>query len=310
MYKLGILIVLVLFGAGVMVTAQKQVAITIDDVPNIRKYQLDGKIAFLTYLSENNIPSAIFINESRLLKDSDASNNYLKPWIDDKYVTVGSHTYSHPHYSEVELEEFTKDIIKGLVVSTGLAAQTGKTIDYFRFPFNDLGNDLNEHNAIQDVLDSLHLILTPFTVESSDWMFNSIYEYYLKNDSINKAEEIGRAYVDATMKSFEWMDSLTIAQYGRTVKHIYLCHDNSINADYLPIIVDKLRASDYQFISLDDAMNDEVYQQPSHFHKSWGISWVYRWMTDEEERKKLMRQEPGVMEYYKIYERIRSVPKY
>ncbi len=301
---------MVLMGAGCMVTAQKQVAITIDDVPNIRKYKSDANMTFLNYLSENRIPSAIFINESRLRNDPDNSLVYLKPWIEDKYVTAGSHTFSHPHYSKVDLDTFKKDIIKGLEVSKKIAAQTGKSVKYFRFPYNDLGNDSLEHDAIHNVLDSLKLISTPFTVESSDWMFNAIYEYYLNNDSLSQAREIGQAYVDATMRSFAWMDSLTVAQYGRQLKHIYLCHDNSINADFLPDIVERLKAKDYTFISLDDAMTDEVYRQQSHFYKSWGISWVYRWMSDEAARKKLMRQEPGVMEYYKLYERLRSSQSY
>jgi peptidoglycan/xylan/chitin deacetylase (PgdA/CDA1 family) len=301
---------LILLGMGWISYAQKQVAITIDDVPNIKKYQSEDKMAFLDYLSENQIQAAIFINESRLGHQSNSAIKYLEPWIVDANITVGTHTYSHSRYSKAGLDVFTKDIVKGIEVSSGLAAEVDKSIDYFRFPYNDLGKDSLEYEAIHYVLDSLQLISTPFTVECSDWMFNSIYEYYLKTDSVNKAKEIGQAYVDATLDSFEWMDSLTIAQYGRRVKHIYLCQDNSINVKYLPLIVERLKADDYEFISLDEAMDDEVYSQQSHFYKSWGISWIYRWMTDNEERKKLMRQEPDVMEYYRIYERISSVQGY
>lgn len=312
MNKLRLYTGFVLFMLAWQIQAQKQIAITIDDVPNIKKYSSDGKIALLNYLSVNNLPSAIFVNEGRLLKDSivNANNRYLEQWIEDRHVTVGLHTYSHPHYSEVGLEAFTKDIVKGFQVSKNLALEAGKSIEYFRFPYNDLGSDSIQHVSVQAVLDSLNLICAPFTVESSDWMFNSIYEFYLRNDSIDKAKAIGQAYLDATVRNFAWMDSLVVAQYGRVVKHIYLCHDNSINVDYLPQIINELKAKGYEFISLKEAMTDEVYQQSTFFYKSWGISWVYRWIVDEKERKQLMRKAPDVMEYYKIYERIRSVSGY
>ncbi|MCU4157351.1 polysaccharide deacetylase family protein [Carboxylicivirga sp. A043] len=312
MKKLVFLSVIVLIITGCQMTEQKQVAITIDDVPNIRKYRAESEIAFLNYLSDNQLPAAIFINEGLLFNDTsvDTNSHYLKRWIDDDHITIGNHTYSHPNYSIIGLEAFTNEIVKGMKVSAEIAAESGKTIDYFRFPYNDLGNDSLQQTAIKLVLDSLRLISTPFTVESSDWMFNAIYEYYLDTDSLDKAKEIGQAYIAATLRHFDWMDSVTVAQYGRPIKHIYLCHDNSINVDYLPQIIDALKAADYKFISLDDAMSDEVYQQNSHYYNSYGISWVYRWMGDEQERGQLMRQAPDVNDYFEMYKRITSETDY
>ncbi|MBS2211049.1 polysaccharide deacetylase family protein [Carboxylicivirga mesophila] len=289
------------------------VAISIDDVPNISLYAQDGyKTLLLDSLEELAIPVAIFINEGLFFDfdDKKVSEQLLERWIESELLTVGTHTFAHTDYSKVGLEVFRDDVIKGMLHSQRLCADAGKTIKYFRFPYNSLGNDSIEQSAIGEVLDSLHLTTTPFTIESSDWMFNAIYEYYIKTDSTEMAAAIGDAYVNATIKNFMWMDSLSIGQYHRHIKQIYLCHDNTINADYLPRIINMLRNQGYLFVSLGDALNDSVYQQQNYYHKKWGISWVYRWMNNEAERKRLMKMAPDGMEYYPVYERLNNTTGY
>ncbi len=293
--------------------AQKKVAITIDDIPNIRQFKADGRQSLLLdTLVSRRIPAAIFINEGLLYQNQANCDNIelLKKWIAADEVTVGTHTYAHSNYSKVGIDSFRMDIIKGMEQSQLLSEQFGKEISYFRFPYNDLGSDSLQQTKAQEVLDSLELISCPFTVESSDWMFNAIYEYYIKADSLDKAKSIGEAYLAATLRNFSWMDSLAKAQYGRDVNHIYLCHDNAINIDYLPVIIDSLMAHCYEFIDLDEVLTDTIYWQKSYFYKGWGISWMYRWMTDEKERSRLMKQAPDVGEFYELYQKISSNPGY
>ena len=269
-------------------------------------------MALCDTLSNLNVPTTIFINEKRLAEDDTGRlmTDYLKRWIDNSIVTPGTHTYSHPHYSEVDIDLFTIDVIKGMTVTKGLCTHKNERLRYFRFPFNDLGKDSLQHlNAIQ-MLDSLQLIATPFTIESSDWMFNAIYNYYINSDSITQANMIGEAYVCATINKAVWIDSLTLQMNKRPVKQIYLCHDNAINKKYLPRIIQLLKEKNYQFISLDEALTDPFYDQSSYYYKNWGISWVYRFMQDNHERMQLMQSEPDVLHYYEMYEQINSRENY
>ncbi|WP_289053842.1 polysaccharide deacetylase family protein [Carboxylicivirga marina] len=312
MVRFSFILALFLLFLGNLLQAQKYVAITVDDVPKVGKYQQDGCLKLLDTISSLGVPVAAFINEGLVVNHPSGKigERVLERWISHEKVTVGMHTFAHSRYSEIGVDSFANDIIKGMALSKALCSQHSKALKYFRFPYNDLGKDSVQHLAAQLLLDSLQLISTPFTIESSDWMFNTIYEYYIDTDSIHKASEIGEAYVQATMRNFHWMDSLMFAQYDRAIKHIYLCHDNSINVDYLPVIIKKLREQDYKFVSLDTAMKDKVYTQTSYFYKKWGISWVYRWMEDSKQRIALMRQEPDVMAYMKLYDRISSQKKY
>ena len=41
--------------------------------------------------------------------------------------------------------------------------------------------------------------ITPFTVESEDWAYNTLYENALKNNDNDKARKIGEQYVTHTL---------------------------------------------------------------------------------------------------------------
>ncbi|MEP2669312.1 MAG: polysaccharide deacetylase family protein [Cyclobacteriaceae bacterium] len=288
---------------------QTKVAITIDDVPNTRQYYADGfRSELLERLDSLQIPVAIFINEGLIGKTEfiDKNKQLLNDWVAKPYTTLGNHSYSHLRYSDVGTESFKADVVKGQVLTNELAIKHNKSLQYFRFPFNDLGKDKAQHDQMAHVLDSLGYISTPFTVESSDWMYSYIYDYYLEQGDKDKAKKVGDQYISKTMEYFQFFDSLSMKLYGRSVSQIYLCHDNALNAKYLPKVLHQLKMKQYQFVSLEQAMKDPVYQQKDVYDKKWGISWLYRWMDAQEERVKWMKAEPTVAELELQYNQLQK----
>jgi hypothetical protein len=85
-----------------------------------------------------------------------------------------------------------------------------------------------------------------------------------------------------------------------------MCHDNTINIDYLPEIVEKLKIKNYDFIGLEEALLDEVYNNKNYYNKKWGISWIYRWIENDEERKEIMQTEPTTIEIENLFETIQG----
>lgn len=304
-----IFLFLLFFGASTFANAQSKIAITIDDVPSTRKFERRNfQTPFLNQLDSLGIPATIFINEGTLYNTDYVSKNFdlLNRWIESEYITPGNHTFSHLRYSAVGYKKFVADIEKGEAITRELAKKHGKSLKYFRFPYNDLGADSLQQVQIQTYLNEKGYVSTPFTVESSDWVFNALYEHYLKKNDLLKAKEIANEYINTTLACFSYFDSLAIARYNRPIHQIYLCHDNSLNADYFSILVEKLKERGHTFITLDEAMQDKVYQQKNNYSKKWGISWFYRWMNDETEMKKLMRAEPDISDIYERYQKIQN----
>ena len=286
---------------------QKSISITIDDVPNATKYQKDGySPKLLNLLDSLDIPFTIFINENKILQTEDVEHNkaLLESWVKRELALIGNHTYSHPRYSDAGLDSFVQDIEKGEILTKRYAVKHGKNLAYFRFPFNDMGKDSIQHVQIREYLRSKDYIIAPFTVESSDWMFDYVYQHYLDSGEIGKAKAVGEQYVQKTVALVGFFDEMAKSLYGRSVKHIYLCHDNAINADYLGEIITRLKLNDYQIVSFKESLTDPIYDQQDHYYKKWGISWLYRWMDTQEERVKWMKQEPDLSEIQGTYQQI------
>jgi peptidoglycan/xylan/chitin deacetylase (PgdA/CDA1 family) len=286
------------------VYGQTNISITIDDVPNTRKFQQDNfQSDLLTKLDSIEIPITIFINEGLIYKTDSFNKNFklLNDWIQPNYVTVGNHTFSHSRYSDVGFDSFKIDIEKGESITRELTKKHNKLLSYFRFPYNDLGKDSIQHNKIDSLLQTKNYISAPFTIESSDWMFNYIYEYYLKKSDLYSASKIGDLYVTKTLEYIEFFDSLSVNKYGRKINQIYLCHDNSLNANYLIEIISRLKEQNYNFISLEKTLEDDAYQQVYRYYRKWGVSWLYRWMPTQKERVKWMKKEPNIDYTYNLY---------
>jgi len=306
-FKLFITGILMLFVYQLSFSQEKSISITIDDVPNTSKYQKDGFTpVLLNVLDSLNVPFTIFINEEKVYKTDSLVKNkqLLEAWIKNDLALIGNHTYSHPRYSDIGLGRFVQDIEKGETLTKEYVSKHHKELNYFRFPFNDLGNDSLQHVSIQNVLSRKGYIIAPFTVESSDWMFDFVYQYYLNKGQLREARKIGEQYVDKTIELVRFYDSLANKIYHRPVKHIYLCHDNAINADYMAKIVYRLEHEKYKVISFEEALTDPIYKQADIYHKKWGISWLYRWMDTQKERVKWMRKEPDLSEIQQLYEQL------
>jgi len=219
-------------------SGQSKVAITIDDVPNISKFKRDHfNNILLNKLDSLNIPIDIFINEGNIYKNEHVSKNFdlLNQWAKRAYVSLGNHSFNHPRFSDVGVDSFAIEIDKGESITGELSKLYNKKLKYFRFPYNDLGKDSLQQIQIANYLQQNNYIIAPFTIESSDWIFNYLYKYYLRNNQKEKAKNIGNSYVEITLKYFSFFDSIAVNQYGRKINQIYLCHDNSINADYIEV---------------------------------------------------------------------------
>lgn len=286
---------------------EKSISITIDDVPNTTQYQKDNFTpALLSLLDSLKVPFTIFINEDKIHKTEFQNRNkrLLEQWIKNNQATIGNHTYSHSRYSEVGFGNFIKDIEQGEKLTKLYASKYNKEVKYFRFPFNDMGKDSTQHMQIREYLKSRNYIIAPFTIESSDWMFDTVYQYYLDIGETNKAKAIGKQYVEKTMALVTFYETMANAIYNRPIKQIYLCHDNAINTDYLAEIISRLKQEDYNIVSFEESLTDSIYNQEDTYYKKWGISWLYRWMDTQEERVGWMKQEPNMSELEILYQRI------
>lgn len=284
---------------------QRSVSVTIDDVPNVQLFEANGYSSILLKrLDSLALPVAIFINEGNLkqTKSFDKNKGLLKSWVLNDHITVGNHSYSHPNYGDVGFDVFKENVLKGEELTHEILKGSGKKLEYFRFPFNGMGKDSAAQASMKQFLNSKNYIVTPFTVESEDWLYTQLYEKALREKDFKSAKSIGEKYVQFSLALFDHFDSLSVAHYRKPAKQIYLCHDNRLNTDYLPVLINALQKKSYKMISLKEAMLDPVYQSKDYYHGNAGFSWIYRWMENVDKRRAAMRAEPTNTDIQKAYE--------
>jgi hypothetical protein len=112
------------------------------------------------------------------------------------------------------------------------------------------------------------------TIGLDDWTFNEKYMALEAEKNWAARYEVGQAYLADVRKRVTYWDSVSVALEGRSVKHVIMFHANRINRDYLGQILDEMQAKGYGFISLDEAYQDPIYQEPDEWGTPVGVSFL------------------------------------
>lgn len=170
-----------------------------------------------------------------------------------------------------------------------------KSIQYFRFPYNALGKDSADQAAkaaaVRNVRKRKYSI-APFTIESADYVFALLYDHELALGNALRADSIAWWYIDYTMEIVRIIESQTRELHGRDISQIFLCHANALHAACYPKLIERLKGDGYDFITLDEALRDSVYQNRNYYHGTYGISWLYRWISRKDIRQRYQRNVP------------------
>jgi peptidoglycan/xylan/chitin deacetylase (PgdA/CDA1 family) len=262
----------------------RRVAITIDDCPVVNELTDLGNFQRITNglvgsFQVEKVPVTTFINERQLNVPGqrDARAAVVEQWLNAGFQ-LGNHTYSHKSASNVPVDQFQDDIVKGEVITRAILEQRGRQLVWLRYPYLHSGATAETHQAIVDFLDQRKYRVAPVTVDYADYTFAGAYVRELRRGSIEVAERIKQAYLDQVDVGFDYAERSSLELFGREIAQILLIHCNELNAVTLRESIARMRKRGYTFISLDEAMQDLAYQRPDTFAGSGG-SWLSRSAT-------------------------------
>src|SRR5688572_16069938 len=262
----------------------RRVAITIDDGPVVNEMTDLGNFQRITNglvgsFQVEKVPVTIFINERQLNVPGqrDARAAAVEQWLNAGFE-VGNHAYSHKSASNVPVDEFTDDVVKGEVITRALLERRGQQLLWLRYPYLHSGATAEAHQAIVDFLEKRKYRHAPVTVDYADYTFAGAYTRELRRGNIEVAERIKQAYLDQVDIGFNYAERYSMELYGREIAQILLIHCNELNSVSLRDSIARMRKRGYTFISLDEAMKDEAYHRPDTFAGPGG-SWLSRTAT-------------------------------
>ena len=281
-------------------TVQRYIAITIDDLPVVTiqdglsvRQEITKKL--LAKITAAKVPAIGFVNENKLYtngKLDDAKVDLLRRWL-DAGLELGNHTFSHLSLNSNPLEKYEDEILKGETVTKQLLAAKNQRIRYFRHPYLMTGKTLETKQKLAEFLTAHGYKIAPVTYDNDDYVFARAYDIAKRNGDAKLQEQVGAAYVPYLESKFDYWERQSVKLFGREPKQTLLLHANSINADYFDKVAEMLQRRNYKFISLDEALTDDVYKLPDTWVNNAGISWLHRWAI-EKGKDQVLKAEPDV----------------
>jgi len=274
--------------AGQTAKIDRQVAITIDDLPAGMADRLPAAdiiamtTRLLTTLRDQKVPVVGFVNEKKLYKPGEVDERIkaLETWLDYGFE-LGNHTFSHMSLNQAGLKAWEDDVIQGESVTSMLLAQHRMKLRYFRHPYLDTGRDLATRREAEKFLIERGYRIAPITLDGWDWMFAGLYEDAKKRNDDPMKQQIVREYLAYHDAVFAYTEQLSAKVVGYEPKQILLLHASNLEADHIGELLDVLRKRGYRFISLEDALGDSAYSLPDTYVGEEGTGWIDHWAISQ-----------------------------
>lgn len=264
----------------------RKMALTFDDLPYVNPARQEFlpnaqriTTEILRVLKAHRAPAVGFVNEGKLQAagEVDKRTALLRQWV-DAGMTLGNHTYSHPDFNRLTVEQFQDEISKGEVITRRLMERRRPYQLYFRHPMTHTGDTQEKKEAIEKFLIARGYQVTPHTIENSDFIFNVGYVRALINKDEALAKRLRAVYLDYTIAVTEFAERVSPQIFRREVTQTMLLHTNDITADCLDEMLQRFATRGYRFVTLNEAMADPAYQTKDTLVSTHGPSWLWRWM--------------------------------
>lgn len=213
--------------------------LTIDDIAS------KNTPAIVDYLCEKGIPAIMFAVGQNVEKFYDAAIYALK-----KGMIVGNHSYSHPHFSEISLEDGIADFEKNEAVLDKLYKDAGVERKFrpVRFPFGDKGGDnkekYQEYFAAKGFtkLDDSNITYPWWKEQGLDKDIDTLWTYDFEEYRVRPGSDFTFDDVLAKMENAEPEEGGVL--YDESSQHILLLHAHDETEELVPeyykIMIEKI----------------------------------------------------------------------
>ena len=280
---------------------KRLMAVTVDDLPVAQPSwhtdrQMDRITAdLLKIFAEHRVPAVGFVNEGKLEVDGEVDSfrlEILQRWL-DAGLELGNHGYSHLDLHRVSPEDWKADVLRGEVATRNLVEAGGDRLEYFRHPFLHTGMSVDIQADTSEFLRSHGYVVAPVTIDNSEWIYGGAYAHAYNSGDEDLKQRIGRDYLRYMLEVVQFYEDQSDAIVGRAIPHVLLVHAYALNADWLDDLLSELEKRGYGWISLEEALEDPVYDRPiDGWTGRGGITWLHRWALSAGLDRSIFKGEP------------------
>ncbi len=242
-----------------------RVAFTIDDLPLWPHTPYpDGYTpkgiaeTFITGLERHCIPGVYaFCNSWSLLERPELAR-VLDAWCAAGHH-VANHTHGHPKLNEVEAARYIEEID---LAERHLARWTERAPGrYFRYTLNQRGNTEEKCARVKAHLDAKRYRAAEVTSWFFEWRYNAAFEKCLAAGDREGIAWLQASFLEFSVAQLRYDVELCRRHFDREIPGIALGHNVPFFADMFDAFLQRLIDDGLEFVSLNDAANDPVYDR-------------------------------------------------
>lgn len=286
---LALLLSAIAFGAHAQ---SRTVAFTVDDLTcancapinpdgtHVHGLMEDTNRRLIAGFLRAHVPVTGFVITKTVEQAGDTGKRSLQQWL-DAGLDLGSHSYSHPNFADISLEQMEADIDRADAMLRPLLTANHRTLQFFRFPYNDTGDTQAKHDGMAAYLKDHGYQVATCTIDTSDYVFAEAYARALGASDKAMAGRIRQAYLDYSATEIDYYAALNKRVLGYEPPQVMLIHDSLLNADAIDDLLALFRDRGYRFVSLAQAQSDPAYAIPDTYVTKYGMMWGYRWAQEK-----------------------------
>ncbi len=209
-----------------------------------------------TFKQENLPPIYGFVNGFRVERFP-YQLHILQAWH-NAGEPLGNHTWSHPELDKISASRYERDIAR----NEPLLREVDPHGDWhwFRYPYLEEANTAAKHEAVRTWLKAHGYRVAEVSMDFQDYLWNEPYARCAAKHDTAAIEQLHDSYLQTAVVYIHVYRELARSLYGHDVPYILLMHAGAFDARMLPELIALFRSQGFQFVTLEQAMNDPVYR--------------------------------------------------
>jgi peptidoglycan-N-acetylglucosamine deacetylase len=250
--KIILCVILLSYGLLTPCFAEREVAITIDDLPFVGAGSRTvgdmqrGEERFTRILNafvENHVPTTGFVIGGAIGKGQ-------MEWLEkfkNAGLQLGNHTYTHHNLNSFNTAKYIEEIDHTDRKLETLISRP----KYFRYPYLAEGQGEKKQRVHQYLAEHGYTI-APVTIDSKDYRFNAQLLAIHWRSRLKRLEPIKKRYLAYIANQTDKAEK----KGGPNAKQILLVHANLLNSYVLPDVIKFYKDRGYKFITLEEALKN------------------------------------------------------
>ncbi len=256
----------------------KEIALTFEKLPAMKPYgfwtprEISNMV--LRALKPRNIKAAGFIVEEKI-DDDPQSYIVLEDWFKAGH-TLGHNTYSYVDFNEVTVKDFLAHVADGQKYLRR-ATKVRRPLDrYLRFPLLHEGNTGSKKKDVAKRLYRGGYLIAPATVIPTDYEFNHVYHDVTDAEGSELLDQFKGLYLEHLSECLDYAEKQSDLVFDRQIKHILRLHLGIATAILIEDTLELLENRGFEFVSLEEALEDPAYETEEMYVGPLGLSFIDR----------------------------------